>query len=207
MKKTLIFVRHGQSEWNIDNRIQGTTNTKLTAKGKMQAERLALELSRYNIDKIYSSCLERAENTALTVGAVINKPINLESSFNEMNFGIWQGKTMKEIEINHNKDFNIWMKEPDKLNLENAENLKSLREKLAPKLEEIIISMDDQETVLIVTHGTTLKTAILTLLDMPLSNYKNFAISNVSISLIEVRDYNNVLVKLNDTNYLEAYNE
>lgn len=207
MKKTLIFVRHGQSEWNIDNRIQGTTNTKLTTKGKMQAERLALELSNYNIDKIYSSCLDRAKNTALTVGAVINKPIDLESSFNEMNFGIWQGKTMKEIEINHNKDFNIWMKEPDKLNLENAENLKSLREKLAPKLEEIIISMDDQETVLIVTHGTTLKTAILTLLDMPLSNYKNFAISNVSISLIEVRDYNNVLVKLNDTNYLEAYNE
>lgn len=198
----IYLIRHGQSEWNKLYKIQGQKDTKLTDIGKQQAMNLGDRLIKENIDIIYSSDLERAYITANIISKMINKPVVPNVSIREIGFGPWEGLSLAEIKKRFNKEYSIWLNEPHKLNLEGAENLQILKDR-AMKFVNQVINENKGKNIAIVSHSATLKIIILGLLGIDISFYKNITLSNVSLSIVECRDYNNVLTLLNDTSHIK----
>ena len=93
---TLLLVRHGETDWNAEGRLQGHTDRPLTDYGRRQAQQLAEELEREEIDAIYSSDLARARETAQIVGERLALPVELDPELREKDWGTWEGLTAVE---------------------------------------------------------------------------------------------------------------
>ncbi|HEY8361392.1 MAG TPA: histidine phosphatase family protein [Tissierellaceae bacterium] len=198
----IYLIRHGQSEWNLLYKIQGQKDAPLTDLGKEQARKLGERLVGEKIDIIYSSDLSRALETARIISSIVNKPVVATNEFREINFGPWEGLTLKEIRNKFKEEYSIWMSSPEKFRLEGAETLEALKRRVMSYVNKIIKENKDKN-IAIVSHNATLKVIILSLLNIGLSYYKNFSLNNVSLSIIECRDYNNVLTLFNDTSHLK----
>ena len=88
---TLLLVRHGETDWNAEGRLQGHTDRPLSDYGRRQARRLAEELEGEELEAIYSSDLARAHETAEIVGERLGLPISLEPALREKDWGSWEG--------------------------------------------------------------------------------------------------------------------
>jgi broad specificity phosphatase PhoE len=95
---TLLLVRHGETDWNADGRLQGQTDRPLTDFGRRQARQLAEELGseELELDAIYSSDLARARETADIVGERLALPVALDADLREKDWGTWEGLTAVE---------------------------------------------------------------------------------------------------------------
>ena len=93
---TLLLVRHGETDWNAEGRLQGHTDRPLSEFGRRQAERLAATLAAEKLDAIYASDLARARETAEIVGERLGLPIALEPDLREKDWGTWEGLTAVE---------------------------------------------------------------------------------------------------------------
>lgn len=198
----LFLIRHGQSEWNQKSIVQGQKDTKLSHLGKKQAEKLGIRFSNEKIDYIYSSDLSRAFNTAKIIADKINMTVIVDKSIREINFGSWEGLTIEEIKSKYKEDYILWKQNPDKLQVQGGESLEVLQKRSLDFIHELL-NKHKGKNIAIVSHTATLKVLILGLLGIPLSNYKNLALNNVSLTTIEVRDYNVVLTSLNDVSHLK----
>ena len=94
---TILLVRHGETDWNVQRRVQGHSDTPLNATGRAQAEELARTLEGEPIDAVYSSDLERATATAAIVAKRLGLDVKLEPALREKHFGTWEGLTDTEV--------------------------------------------------------------------------------------------------------------
>jgi broad specificity phosphatase PhoE len=92
----LILVRHGETDWNAEGRLQGHTDRPLSDYGREQARRLADDLADEEFDAIYASDLARARETAEIVAERLGLPVTLEPDLREKNWGTWEGLTSTE---------------------------------------------------------------------------------------------------------------
>ena len=122
--------------------------------------------------------------------------------FREINFGVWEGMSNDRILAEYHDEFFMWKKDPENLKVERAETLQELQLRAMNGVNKVIKN-DDKENILIVSHSATLKTIILGLLNIDLSYFKNMTLNNVSLTIIEFRDYNKVLRVLNDTCHIK----
>ena len=93
---TLLLVRHGETDWNADGRLQGQTDRPLSDFGRRQARQLAEELADEEFQAIYASDLSRARETAEIVGERVGVPVVLDPELREKNWGTWEGLTAVE---------------------------------------------------------------------------------------------------------------
>ncbi len=93
---TLLLVRHGETDWNAEGRLQGHTDRPLSEYGRRQARRLAEELVDEPLDAIYASDLARARETAEIVGERLTLPVMLDGDLREKDWGTWEGLTPAE---------------------------------------------------------------------------------------------------------------
>lgn len=200
--KKIYLIRHGETEWNVSRKIQGHKDIPLTDTGIKQANLIADRLMSEDIDIIYSSDLKRAYDTAKIIGDKIGLEPNPHKEFREINFGIWEGLYNDKIGLEYGEEIYLWRKEPEKLKIEGGETLKEVQLRAMRELESIM-NMNQDKNILIVSHGVTIKTMILGILDMNLFYFKNLTIDNVSLTIIEFREYNKVLKVLNDTSHLK----
>ena len=108
----IYVIRHGQTNWNIEGRIQGKTDIELNTEGTKQALKIKSIIKDYNIDLIISSPLKRARKTAEIINEALNCPIIFDKSLEERGYGIIEGQVRKLIKddiINSNllKNYNI----------------------------------------------------------------------------------------------------
>lgn len=204
--KRIYFIRHGESDWNKKKRVQGQKNTKLTEKGRKQAHLLGKKLNKLNIDIIYSSDLDRAKETSEIINEYINSELILSKMLREMNFGNWTGKLLQNIKENKKEDYNKWMTYPELVKFDSGESLEDVKKRMNKFFKEILKN-DMYKDIAIVSHGSTIKMGIIALLKAENSLYKNMSIHNTSLTVIELRDYNNVLLRFNDTSHLEGVYE
>ena len=94
---TLLLARHGETDWNRELRIQGSSDIELNELGRKQARALAEELAGVELDAIYSSDLSRARDTAEEVAAAKGLPIRLDARLRERHFGSWEGLTREDV--------------------------------------------------------------------------------------------------------------
>ena len=105
----IVFIRHGQSQANLESRFAGHLDVPLTELGRTQA-RLAADyiVKREKIDKIYSSDLSRAYDTALEASKLTDLPITTAKELREICSGVWQGRLVSEIEVEYAKEYYTW---------------------------------------------------------------------------------------------------
>jgi 2,3-bisphosphoglycerate-dependent phosphoglycerate mutase len=94
---TILLVRHGQTDWNRDRRVQGHSDIPLNETGRAQAAALADELADETIDAVYASDLTRARDTAAAVAATLGLEVQLCPDLREKHFGSWEGLRDDEI--------------------------------------------------------------------------------------------------------------
>src|SRR5688572_32975809 len=93
----IIAVRHGETSWNVDARIQGQLDIGLNDTGRWQAKRVGEALATEEISAVYTSDLGRAQETAQSIAEVTGVPVVPEEGLRERSFGMFEGKTFDEI--------------------------------------------------------------------------------------------------------------
>jgi broad specificity phosphatase PhoE len=138
---TLLLVRHGETDWNADGRLQGQTDRPLSDFGRRQAQRLAGELESEEIEGIYSSDLSRARETAEIVGQRLGLPVALDPELREKDWGTWEGLTAVER---------------DRVEFV-GESTEAHQERMLRALRRISDRHPGSGCVLVVTHGGSMR--------------------------------------------------
>lgn len=158
---TIYFVRHGQTEWNIQGRFQGRGDSALTMLGIEQAKKLHKYMINTSIDQIYCSSSKRTIHTAELIRGDRNIPVIHADELQEMYFGEWEGKTLEEIKELTEEIYNQFWQKPHELTHFPGETFEEVRERAVTYVKKLI-QMHTNKTLLIVSHGVTLKVLLNT---------------------------------------------
>lgn len=203
---TIYLTRHGQTQWNINKRLQGWKNSPLTELGISQAKALSERIKDMQVDVIYTSPIERAYKTAEIIRGSKNIDIITHDGLKELNYGEWEGSTIDEIERNpkYSKQLDNLFNNPKEYIPFGGETYEHLIERIDSTMKEIL-NNNKNKKVLIVTHGMTLK-ALLHYFneDMTLEDIVKLPVmGQTSLTQIEVADGKNNLVFQNDTSHYD----
>ncbi|MBC5628291.1 histidine phosphatase family protein [Clostridium sp. NSJ-6] len=170
MKTIIYLTRHGQTEWNLERRLQGRGNSPLTEAGIERAKELRERIKDIDIDFIYSSPIERALDTANIIKGEKNIEVITDEGLMEMCFGDYEGRKTDEV-MAENPSWNIdlIMHGDVELCAPNGEDLASVRARVAETMDRII-EENRGKAILIVTHGITLKALMYYFKDQEVNN-------------------------------------
>jgi len=148
----LIAVRHGETAWNVDTRIQGHIDIGLNAKGLWQAAQAGRVLAEEPIAAVYSSDLTRARETAEAIAAPRGLPVRLDATLRERAFGSFEGRTFAEIEIDLPEQALRWRKRDPAFAPDGGESLLTFRERITGTVARIA-ALHPGELIAVVAHG------------------------------------------------------
>ncbi len=198
----LLIVRHAESAFNDQNRIQGHKDSGLTRRGLLQARRLSLALKRYKIDKIFTSDLGRAYSTTLEIVRHTALPVVKDPLLREIHLGDWEGMTPEEVDRLYAKGYQKWLKKPSGVNIPRGERLRHFRQRVISRVRSIA-KANRGKTVLVVTHGGVISALLADWLKADFDNLLlNLQIDNTSITFVEETDKRVRLRSINDTSHL-----
>jgi probable phosphomutase (TIGR03848 family) len=183
----VLFVRHGQTATTgqiLPGRAEGLS---LSTQGNKQATEVAKRLRTSGIRPaaIYSSPMERAQETAAPIAKIFDLGVQIENGLIEMDFGDWTGK-----KLNHLRKLDEWQtiqNEPSIFRFPNGESFKDMQQRLTKTLEQLRKTHINQ-TIVVVSHADTIKATLTAALGMPLNNFQRLVISTCSVSAVLYSD-------------------
>ena len=155
MKTQLLLIRHGETAWNAEHRIQGQLDIPLSPLGVLQSARLAECLANEPIDAVYSSGQSRAWLTAAPLAARLGLEVIAEPRLRERSFGIFEGLTLDEIAERYPPEFKKWRERDPAWRPEGGESGQQLIDRVLSAVSDIGIKHPSQ-TVVLVSHGGVL---------------------------------------------------
>ncbi len=148
----IYLIRHGQTDWNVfPERFQGQTDIPLNSAGILQAQGLADYFREKPIDRIYSSPLIRALQTAKCIAEAKSMEPVIEGTLCEQNLGIWEGKYYHEIAMKFNIDFIRWLLNPYQITAPQGESFKELEDRVVDCYQSIL-RKEKGRNIVIVSH-------------------------------------------------------
>lgn len=190
MSTEFLIVRHGETPWNVERRIQGWRDIDLNDTGRQQAARLAKRLSHPDNDHaplhaIYSSDLSRARATAQAVADRLNLPLGLIEGVRERNFGVLEGVPFDQMHEHQPEVAKIWQsRDPDGL-IPNGETLRQFHARVTDALQTLA-SKHQQQRVLVVTHGGAMDILWRVATGEPIHTPRKVVMLNASINRIRI---------------------
>ena len=179
-KRRIILIRHGETDWNLESRVQGYADVQLNANGERQAAMLGEYVREHlQIDRVISSDLKRCTQTADALGI----PYEQDQRLREFDFGDLTGKKWEDIMTEHTEvaqdilSSRTWARRP------NGESSFDVAARAAGFIHESGILKQDANYALI-SHGGFIKRLICVLLDLPLRYHTKFDINNTSITVL-----------------------
>ncbi|MGK5628411.1 histidine phosphatase family protein [Streptomyces sp. URMC 123] len=163
--RRIVLWRHGQTAWNVERRFQGTTDIELTDTGRAQARRAARLLAALKPDAIVASDLRRAAATAAELAALTALAVTHDEGLRETYAGSWQGLTHDEIVERHGEQYAAW-KRGEPVRRGGGELETEVAERAAPVVERALEKLPDGGTLVVVSHGGTIRTTIGRLLGL-----------------------------------------
>ena len=196
MSLRLVFVRHGLSSFNEKGLIQGRTDDSyLTNEGYEQAFKAGEALSPINFDKIYSSPLVRAAETAKTIQKQFKEKNSIiyDKNLLEVDLSSWSGLTINEIKNKFPEKYLIWKNDPENLKLEKNYNstykpIQDLYDQANDFIKNIfnIYLGKDEANILIIGHNAILRCLILSLIGKPNKGFRKIKLDNASFSILNI---------------------
>jgi len=206
MSCRIYFVRHGETSWNAIMKIQGHSDVFLSDRGREQAEMLAQRLSNEKIHCFYSSDLARACETARIVAQPHEMDVITTPALRELNFGVWEGLTVKEIEETYPGQIKSWWTNPLNTHIPQGETLSEMTERCVNEVKNII-KEHNNETVLVVAHGGVIRSIICSVLGINLNEQWRLHLDNACLSLVDFPQWERGILKLfNDCTHLKNLN-
>ena len=197
----LLVVRHGETPWNAEGRIQGHSDVGLSEKGKQQASMIAGRLANVRIDAAYSSDLVRCQDTAKVILERHNIPLQTTPELRERFYGVFEGLTMAERQTRFPELFAASVINDLDFAPTDGESPRETLRRMTPVMDQIRNSHAN-ETALIVGHGGSLRAAIISLMALPAESTWSFVMGNCSLSVFDTYPNNTVMLLYNDTSHL-----
>ena len=199
-----MLVRHGETEWNREHRIQGHADAPLNATGIEQARCLASRLAGTRIDAIYTSDVSRTRKTAEIVVEGRGIEVLELSDLRERNYGRWEGVTQEEWQAADPEGFAHWKRSPDTYTPPGGESLEEVLARASRAAEYIKECHPNDDSIVVVGHGASLLVLAVHLLDLPLYYRNNFTLGNTSLSVLDVGTEHTVIQLWNDTSHKDG---
>ncbi len=206
MTTTIVLIRHGETAWNAERRLQGHIDIALNAEGVRQAEALAGALADEPFDAIFSSDLQRAYQTAQAVGRSQAMPVQPDPALRERCFGGFEGLLYAEIEQRFPLEFAAWQaRNADGVmppGARVAETFRQFYQRCIGAITHLAAQRPGQALAL-VAHGGVLECAYRAALGLSLETPRNFPVLNASINRFTARDGKLTLVSWGEVAHLQ----
>lgn len=199
----IVAIRHGETAWNRDTRIQGQIDIPLNDTGHWQARRTAEALRGEDVAAIYASDLSRAHQTASAIGQALDLPVQRHAGLRERCFGIFQGRTWAELEASHPDVALAWRRRVPDFAPEGGESLLTLRERVEQTFAELA-ARHLGEQIVVVAHGGVLDILYRAATRMDLQAPRTWALANASINRVLWSPEGPSLVGWGDVSHLQA---
>ncbi|MEN8218669.1 MAG: histidine phosphatase family protein [Pseudomonadota bacterium] len=194
----IVLIRHGETLWNSEGRIQGHLDSPLTKTGLAQAQALGNRFKSKNFAALYSSDLGRAYETARRI---YGQPILVEPRLRERNLGIFQGMLKRELKTKYPKESGYYKANDANYVIPKGESLKQLNDRSVNCLEELAQKHPGQR-ILVVAHGGVLVSLFKHTLGIPLDAPRRFLSLNSSVNVFSYQDQTWTLEVWGDLNHL-----
>lgn len=198
----LFLLRHGESVWNKEQRIQGRKDPGLSESGKRQAREAASLLKKEGIEVIYSSGLKRCAQTAGIIAKITGAKIVFRPGIEEIILGVWQGKTIEEVRNRYPKIYKAWLKAPSKARIPGWEGISRFTRRVDRAFKKIL-SEDCAQSVCVVTHWGVIAAFLSKTFHADFDSiFKTVRIDNCGISKILYKNGKAVIQCINNTRYM-----
>ncbi len=199
----VIAVRHGQTDWNAAQRIQGHTDIALNATGRRQAEQLAQTLAHETVHAIYSSDLRRTRETAGPYAERARLPVQDEPGLRERGFGDFEGRSFIEIEDRWPEQARRWRQRDPDFAPTGGESLAAFNARCVDACARLALRHRGQ-TILVVTHGGVLDCLYRAATRTGLQAPRTWALGNASVNRLLHSEAGFVLLGWNDEQHLAS---
>lgn len=200
MKTRLILIRHGETHKNVAQVLHGRKDdASLNEVGKSQAERATKVLAEIGFDMIYSSTEVRAKETAEILNRSCKAPVIYIDDFRERDWGIFEGKSWAEVAALLSK---MTISERYKFKPDQGESWQEVEERLTGALRKII-SENEDKTVVVITHGGTIRTLMPYLLNVPLAESFKYDPKHLSFTIFDYDDEKFSRICIDDVSHLQ----
>ena len=198
----ILAVRHGQTAWNREARIQGHTDIALDDHGQWQARQLARALSDETIGACYASDLSRAFDTAQAVAGVHQLPVHTHTGLRERCFGAFEGRTWTQLEAAHPAETLAWRKRIPEFAPPGGESLLQLQARVVQAVSELA-ARHPGEQVLMVAHGGVLDILYRAATRLDLQAPRSWELPNTAVNRLLWTPEGLTLVGWADTQHLQ----
>ncbi|WP_190142043.1 histidine phosphatase family protein [Streptomyces platensis] len=182
--RRIVLWRHGQTAWNLERRFQGSTDIELTEAGVAQARRAARLLAALGPDAIIASDLQRAAATARELAALTRLDVTHDEALRETYAGSWQGLTHDEILARHGEQYSAW-KRGEPVRRGGGELETEVADRAAPVVLNHADKLPENGTLVVVSHGGTIRTTIGRLLGLEAHHWEGLGgLSNCCWSVL-----------------------
>lgn len=197
----VFLVRHGETDWNVQRRYQGNTDTLLNANGISQAKRLAPVLAEYSFDKVYSSDLQRVLQTATHAG-MLEDQITHEPRLREIYFGKFEGLTHVEIAEKYPDELGAWGEDREN-NVHGGEKMSEVIARVRDFYEYLRETHHEHDNIICFAHGGSIAIFLAVAMGITPHKWWQFLLENTSLTEINLYDTGSMLKKFNDTHHLD----
>ena len=202
----ITAVRHGETAWNVDTRIQGQIDIGLNARGQWQAQQLGAALAEHGLNHIYTSDLARAHHTALAIAThagIAPQAVALHAGLRERAFGVFEGRTHAEIEAQWPQDALRWRQRVPDWAPQGGESPLQLRQRVAQTVAHIA-ARHPGEHIALVAHGGVLDMLYRLATGQEVNAVRTWELGNCAINRLLWTPEGLTLVGWADTGHLEA---
>jgi broad specificity phosphatase PhoE len=178
----LFLVRHGETDWLGEGRLQGNSPISLNTQGRRQAREVADFFRLRKPGPLFSSFLPRAQETASYISEACSIPVQSDERLNEINFGEWEGKTHDEIKKEYPALYGSWSELKENFQAPGGEEVSKVCQRVLAFFNEV---RHLREGMIAVSHGGPIRLLILVLLEMPFRFFRSIRIDPASITFFE----------------------
>ena len=197
----IVLVRHGETDWNVEEVFRGRIDIELNETGMKQAELLAEYLKDLRIAAIYSSPLKRAQKTAEMIASYHNLDVEIAPGLIDFDFGKWQGLSHQAVKDRYKEPYAEWIKNPQRVKMPAGESLDDVRRRATSVVDSVVARYEG--TVVLVSHRVVNKVLICALLGLDNSHFWNIRQDTGGITTFTYQNERFILTKHNDTSFLK----
>jgi broad specificity phosphatase PhoE len=180
----IFLVRHGESEHNLERRVQGWSGTGLTERGRADARTAAAALRTRGVAAVYGSDLARAAETAVIIGEALGVTPILSEAFREIRMGPWEGRRVDEVEANDGEALWKWRWDGRNPPHPDVEPIDAFARRLLDGLERICGAHGESDRVAVVTHGGSISALMTHFTGLDLIRIWQMPVENGSFSRV-----------------------
>ena len=175
------LIRHGRTDWNDLNHIQGKSDIPLNATGIAQAEELGnrLKEQHFKAAHIYTSFLKRAKQTADIISDILNLPCDILDGLEEVNLGDWEGLSWDEVKLRFPERYGAFRNNRRYTKASGGESYEEMLLRVLPALKKLATACD--EDVIVVTHSAVIMALLCYLNNTPFEKMVTYKVKNVSV--------------------------